>query len=320
MVQTLDTQALRRSSLEHNWIHNRDWIKMAEEGDPLVIVDGKGLEVTDSDGNTYLDVNGGYSCVNVGYGRTEIADAVLEQMLQITFTPRRTTTPAVVQFCEKLAQLTPGDLERSWLVTGGSEANETAIKIAKAYHKRNGEGGRYKVISRKGSYHGATGLTTWLGGGAGRAPFEPAYPRHGLRSPAQPLPERGRRRQPLGDRRALRPSGRGPDPVPRLGDGGRLHRRAHLRRHSHRCLLDPGARVLAYDTRHLRQVRRAAHRRRGDLRVRPHRQMVRHRALGRGARHHVRGQGRDKRLPADGCHHRHYAGGRRLRRARQYLP
>ena len=176
MTMLMDTEALRRSSLEHNWLHSRDWIKMAEEGDPLIIVDGKGLEVTDSDGNTYLDVNGGYTCVNVGYGRTEIAEAVLEQMLQLSFTPRGTTTPAVTRFCEKLAMLAPGDLERSWPVTGGSEANETSIKIAKAYHRRNGEAGRYKVISRKGSYHGATGMATWLGGRESRADFEPAYP------------------------------------------------------------------------------------------------------------------------------------------------
>lgn len=188
MVGILDTQALRASSLKHNWMHNRDWIKMAEEGDPLVIVDGKGLEVIDSDGNSWLDVNGGYLNVNVGYGRTEIADAVLEQMLKITFTPRGTTTPPIAALSEKLAQITPGDLERSWAVTGGSEANETAIKIAKAYHKRNGEAGRYKIISRKGSYHGALGLTTWLGGRGGRSDFEPPYP--GMLYAPQPNPYR----------------------------------------------------------------------------------------------------------------------------------
>ena len=145
---------------------------MAEEGDPLIIVDGKGMEVIDSEGNSWLDVNGGYLNVNVGYGRTEIADAVLEQMLKITFTPRGTTTPPIAALSQKLAEITPGDLERSWAVTGGSEANETAIKIAKAYHKRNGEGGRYKIISRKGSYHGALGITTWLGGRDGRSDFE----------------------------------------------------------------------------------------------------------------------------------------------------
>ena len=188
MVGTLDTEALRRSSLEHNWMHFGDWIKMAEEGEPLIIVEGHGLDVTDSEGNTWLDVNGGYLNVNVGYGRTEIAEAVLEQMLKITFTPKGTTTPPVAALCEKLAQITPGDLERTWLVTGGSEANETAIKIARAYHKRTGEGGRYKIISRKGSYHGAMGITTWLGGAGGRADFEPAP--LGLLYAPQPNPYR----------------------------------------------------------------------------------------------------------------------------------
>ena len=176
MVQTLDTETLRRSSFQHNWVHFRDWVKMAEEGDPLIIADGKGLDVVDTDGNTWMDVNGGYLNVNVGYGRHEIAEAALEQMLKITFTPKYTTTPPVAALCQKLAEITPGNLERSWLVTGGSEANETAIKIARAYHKRTGEGGKYKIISRKGSYHGALGITTWLGGRGGRSDFEPAPP------------------------------------------------------------------------------------------------------------------------------------------------
>jgi len=188
MVANIDTERLRKSSLKHNWMHFQDWTKMAEEGDPLIIVDGKGLEVIDSDGNSWLDVNGGYLNVSVGYGREEIAEAVLEQMLKLTFAPMGTTTPPAAAFCEKLAQLTPGDLERTWPVTGGSEANETAIKIARAYHKRRGEASRYKVISRKGSYHGALGLTTWLGGRGDRADFEPAYP--GMIYAPQPNPYR----------------------------------------------------------------------------------------------------------------------------------
>ena len=58
--EVLDTEALRRASLEHQWMHFRDWIKMAEEGEPTIIVSGKGLEVVDSTGQTWIDVNGGY--------------------------------------------------------------------------------------------------------------------------------------------------------------------------------------------------------------------------------------------------------------------
>ena len=171
-----DTEALRRMALEHLWMHRRDWLQMAEEGEPTIIVEGEGLRVTDSEGNTWLDANGGYISVNVGYGRTDIVDAVREQMLKLTYFAQGTTTEPLVRLVEKLAQITPGSLERTWPVSGGSEANETAIKIARAYHKRVGEPGRYKIISRKGSYHGALGATMWLGGNVDRSDFEPAYP------------------------------------------------------------------------------------------------------------------------------------------------
>ena len=78
--QTEETQTLRKSSLKHNWMHVRSWIEMAEEGDPIIIKEGKGLTVVDTDGNEWMDVNGGYLCVNVGYGRTEIAEAVKDQI------------------------------------------------------------------------------------------------------------------------------------------------------------------------------------------------------------------------------------------------
>jgi adenosylmethionine-8-amino-7-oxononanoate aminotransferase len=79
---------------------------------------------------------------------------------------------------EKLAELAPGSLSRSFLVSGGSEANEVALKMVRAYHRRRGEAGHYKVISRKGSYHGATGGVLWLGGGPAshRDDYEPAFP------------------------------------------------------------------------------------------------------------------------------------------------
>ena len=183
-----DTEALRRSALDHLWMHNRDWVQTAEQGGPLIIVEGAGIRVTDSDGKTWIDVNGGYSCVNVGYGRVENADAMREQMTKLAYFPQGTVTEPLVRFVEKLAEITPGSLERTWPVSGGSEANETAIKMARAYHKRRGEGSRYKVISRRGSYHGATGGVMWLGN-PGLGDYEPAvYP--GMVYAPQPNPYR----------------------------------------------------------------------------------------------------------------------------------
>ena len=110
MVETADreTLELRRSALDHLWMSNRDWIQMAEEEEPLIIVEGNGLRVTDSTGETWMDANGGLTSLHVGYGRSEIAEAVREQMSRITYFPQSTVTEPVVRLAEKLAQITPG--------------------------------------------------------------------------------------------------------------------------------------------------------------------------------------------------------------------
>ena len=166
----------RQAALDHLWMHNRSWTSDAESGRPPIITSGNGVHVTDAEGREWIDVNGGYMCVNIGYGRTELADAMREQMSKLIYFPQGSTTEPLVNLAAKLAEITPGNLTRSWPVTGGSEANETAIKIARAYHRRRGESGRYKIISRVGSYHGALGATMWLGGDGGREDYEPAFP------------------------------------------------------------------------------------------------------------------------------------------------
>ena len=176
MVNTLKTEDLRTSALGHLWMHNRDWVQTGEEGGPAIFVEGNGIRVTDSEGKTWIDVNGGYAAVNVGYGRTEIAEATLKQMNRLVYFPQGTATEPTIRFVEKLAQITPGSLERTWPVTGGSEANETALKIVRAYHRRRGEPGRYKIISRRGDNHGSLGTTLWVGYTGDRSDYEPAYP------------------------------------------------------------------------------------------------------------------------------------------------
>ncbi|MCI0790230.1 MAG: aspartate aminotransferase family protein [Chloroflexi bacterium] len=191
MVRTRDTHdqaSLKAAALENLWMHSTDWTQMAEEGGPTIVVSGQGVRVTDSEGKTWLDVHGGYASVNVGYGQSEIAETMLAQMRNLTYFPQGTTTEPLIRLVEKLGSMLPGDLERVWPVSGGSEANETAIKIARAFHKKRGEPGRYKIISRKGSYHGATAGVMWLGGGAGLSDYEPAPP--GMVYAPQPNPSR----------------------------------------------------------------------------------------------------------------------------------
>ena len=191
MVSTQEREAIRQSALDHLWLRNMDWVTLAEEGGPIVITEGKGIRVTDTEGRSWIDVAGGNHSINVGYGRTEIAEAARDQMYKLHYFAQGTTTVPLARLVEKIAEITPGTLERTWPTTGGSEANEQAIKIARAYHKRNGETGRYKIISRRGSYHGALGLTMWLGGTGGafeRSDYEPAYP--GMVYAPQPNPYR----------------------------------------------------------------------------------------------------------------------------------
>ena len=184
------SEELRRSSLKYLWMHNRDWTSMAEEGDPVIVVEGDGIRVKDVDGNSWIDVNGGYNSVNVGYGQGEIADAVHKQLTKLPYFPNGTTTEPTIELAQKLVQMSPGNLSRVFPVSGGSEANETAIKIVRAYHRRIGDKGRYKIISRRGSYHGMTGGVLWLGGHAlnPRVDYEPEYP--GMLYAPQPNPYR----------------------------------------------------------------------------------------------------------------------------------
>ena len=151
-----EIKELQDSALEHLWVYLREPSDMAEKGEPQIFVEGKGCQVTDALGNTYIDAMSGLWLKNVGYGRTEIADAAYEQMLKLTYMPLGTTTEPAVRLAEKIADITPGDLSRCFFTSGGSEAVETAMKLTRAYFKRMGESSRIKFISRKGSYHGAT--------------------------------------------------------------------------------------------------------------------------------------------------------------------
>ncbi len=149
--------------------NSEDWSKLP------VIVSGKGCYVTDDKGRSYVDGLAGLFTTQVGNGRTEIAEAAAGQMKELGFFPNWSFQhPKSLELAEKLAQIAPGDLDTSFFVSSGSEAVETAIKLARQYHKANGDAERYKVISRKVAYHGTTlGALSATGLPAFKAPFEP---------------------------------------------------------------------------------------------------------------------------------------------------
>ena len=103
-----EVKALQETALEHLWVYLREPSDMAEKGEPQIFVEGKGVHVTDALGNQFIDAMSGLWLKNVGYGRTEIADAAYQQMLQLTYMPMGTTSEAAVRLSDKIASITPG--------------------------------------------------------------------------------------------------------------------------------------------------------------------------------------------------------------------
>ncbi len=149
---------LKDSALEHIWFHVTPPQTLRAPGGMTIFKEGSGCYLTDIDDNTYLDAfSGGAFVTNIGHGRSEVADAMAEQARRLAYvTPYNFVAPSTIALAEKLSELTPGDLNRVFFTSGGSEAVETAMKIVKQYHWFNGDHKRTKVISRRGSYHGST--------------------------------------------------------------------------------------------------------------------------------------------------------------------
>ena len=146
-----------KQALEHVWIHGGNYVELAERRGLKVFERGSGSMLYDVHDNEYIDGISGLWVVNAGHGRQEIGDAMAAQAGKLAYVSAGsyTNVPAV-QLGEILAEITPGDLERCFLTSGGSEAVESAMKIAKQVQYLRGFPGRWKVIARRGSYHGAT--------------------------------------------------------------------------------------------------------------------------------------------------------------------
>jgi len=141
-------------------------------------VRGEGAFVWDDTGRRLIDAAGGAIVVGVGHGVREIADAIGEQARQLAYVHgTELTSEPVEQLAAALAKRVPVDDARLYLVAGGSEATETAIKLARQYHVARGERGRYKVIARWPSFHGSSiGALAVSGRATLRADFDPMLP------------------------------------------------------------------------------------------------------------------------------------------------
>jgi adenosylmethionine-8-amino-7-oxononanoate aminotransferase len=169
-----DLQTLAK---RHLWMH---FTRMGayEDHEVPVIVRGEGCYVYDTHGKRYLDGLSALYCVNIGHGRAELGEAAAAQAKQLGFyTNWSYAHPPAIELASRIAQLTPGELNRVFFVSGGSEAVESAWKLAKVYHAARGEPRKHKIISRNLAYHGTSmGALTATGLPPLREPFEPLTP------------------------------------------------------------------------------------------------------------------------------------------------
>ena len=176
MPQVL-TSANRELDLKHLW-HGNMQHRGLEARPPLEVASADGCYVVDADGRRYLDGMAGLFCVNVGYGRREIVDAVAKQMAQLAYYPLTQSHGPAAQLAARLAGLLPRGIGRVFFSNSGSEAVETALKMARQCARRMHPGeNRYKIIARHRGYHGFTmGALSATGQTPRKANFEPLVP------------------------------------------------------------------------------------------------------------------------------------------------
>ena len=151
---TLRNQASQPTiSLDELWMPftpNRDF-----KADPRIVVRAEGMYFWNDRGEKIIDASSGLFCVAAGHGRREIAEAVHRQLSELDFVaPFLRAHPKSFELASRIAELTPGDLNRIFFVNSGSESVDTAMKVALAYHQARGQSGRTMFISRERAYHG----------------------------------------------------------------------------------------------------------------------------------------------------------------------
>jgi adenosylmethionine-8-amino-7-oxononanoate aminotransferase len=162
----------------HLWLHFARLGSYDDDHEVPVMVRGEGVYVWDQHGKRYLDGLSGLFTSQIGHGRTELGQAASKQANELAYFPLwGYAHPRAIELAERLAGLTPGDLNRVFFTSGGSEAVESAWKLARQYFRVTGQPQRTKVISRATSYHGTTlGALSITGVPALRSPFEPLVP------------------------------------------------------------------------------------------------------------------------------------------------
>lgn len=153
----MTTETAKKTLIEKDQRHLWHAVyKEVEGANPIIAASGEGSWFNDVDGNRYFDGVSGLWCLNLGHGRKEIVDAAAEQMMKLSYSPLTLSHEPAIELSAKISELLGGGDYKTFFSNSGSEANETAFKIARQYHVQNGNPGKYKFISRYRAYHGNT--------------------------------------------------------------------------------------------------------------------------------------------------------------------
>ncbi len=188
-ISASELEELEQLAARHLWVHTRDIRELRQEGAIRIMVSAKGVTTTDARGQVFYDPMAGLETVAVGYGRHEIAEAAYKQLLEMptTDTFRNQSVPQI-RLAAQLANIMPGSLNRVFFVSGGSEANEAALKIIWQYHELRGHKRKRKIIARRDSYHGSSlGPVAVVGPSRGSLAYTPSV---------KPLPAWGKQVEP----------------------------------------------------------------------------------------------------------------------------
>jgi adenosylmethionine-8-amino-7-oxononanoate aminotransferase len=177
VTEPVATSSLQDLAKRHLWMHFAR-LGAFENADVPIIVRGEGCYVWDEKGNRYFDGLSALYCVNIGHGRADVAQAGADQAKELDFfTNWSYAHPRAIEFAARIASLAPGDLNRVFFTNSGSEAVESAIKLARQYHKLTGNPNKTKIVAREIAYHGTTlGALAATGVPELRQPFEPFMP------------------------------------------------------------------------------------------------------------------------------------------------
>ncbi|WP_407185348.1 aminotransferase [Bradyrhizobium centrosematis] len=148
---------LDRSSVLHPFTQLKDFAT-GKIGDPTIVTDGKGVRIKDAEGRNYIDGFAGLYCVNVGYGRTEVAEAIARQAYKLAYyhTYAAHTTEELATLSDRLVRMAPGAPSKVFYGLSGSDANETQAKLVWYYNNLRGQPKKKKIIARERGYHGCS--------------------------------------------------------------------------------------------------------------------------------------------------------------------